>query len=118
MLLKSCRQGEVEEVRTLLVRGESVNQKDYWGASAIHCAVDLKPPLDLKMLQVLLSDEHIDLNAQEGLHKRTAAHLCASKGKADCLAALIQVESCVGVVAAAVVCFVLLFCFVLFFFFF
>ena len=30
----------------------------------IHVAVDLKPPTDLKMLQVLLSDEHIDLNAQ------------------------------------------------------
>jgi hypothetical protein len=90
MLLKSCREGQVDEVRTLLVRGEDVNQKDYWGASSIHCAVDLKPPNDLKMLQVLLSDEHLDLNAQEGLHKRSAAHLCASKGKADCLAALIQ----------------------------
>ncbi len=87
--MTSVREGRVDEVRTYLVRGQDCNERDYWGCSAVHLAVDLKPPTDLKMLQVLLSAEGIDLNAKEGLQQRTAAHLCASHGKADCLAALI-----------------------------
>ena len=89
MFLASVRQGHVDEVRTHLVRGEDCNQRDYWGSAALHLAVDLKPPIDLKMLQVLLSAEGLELDAKEGVQQRTAAHLCASHGKADCLAALI-----------------------------
>ena len=87
-LMYACRRGQTASVRFLLQHGANVNMYSRRGSCPIHEAVNAR---NLDVLQILLEDDKIDVNAPHLMkYGMTALAIAAHEGYLEIVIALLQ----------------------------